>query len=459
MPNAKLKKIIIKNFKSLRNCEIEIDKLNILIGQNASGKSNLVEVFKLLKKIYVEKDINPFFGWSGYNNVVWRRREELPITIGLIFEMDNYEVYFETVFTGVGGRFYFVRETLNIKNYVEIKKEGELLVFKHNIDFIEKVNKNIRDYEASYGAKKILKREGKKMLKEIKTHVPENKSLLEILEDIVFFPQWSLTNKKTKEVLSLFVTSLRDFQKTRKREEIVIMSPILLTSFEVDEEFKVQMEEPIFVVVSETITSIIRDLILLFPLCIRSIKDALFLKKEDRLKEDGSNFANLFHDIYIKEGRTPKKIHVPLSIAFPGVEIRPQVTEDGRVFIKVLEGQFELLPPNISDGFYKSLIILIAIYLKPPLLVIDEIENSLYPETLQLILDAIRNSDVQTIVTTHSPVVVDMTEPSDVILVEKTRGETSFKRVKDPEKIKKFLQEKGITLSEGWLYGELFEKE
>ena len=67
----------------------------------------------------------------------------------------------------------------------------------------------------------------------------------------------------------------------------------------------------------------------------------------------------------------------------------------------------ELLPPNTSDGFYKILTMLIAIYLKPPLLIIDEIENSLHPSTLELILNTIKIGETQAILTTHSPVVVD----------------------------------------------------
>jgi hypothetical protein len=48
-----------------------------------------------------------------------------------------------------------------------------------------------------------------------------------------------------------------------------------------------------------------------------------------------------------------------------------------------------------------------------------------------------------------------MTEPDDMILVEKERGESRFKRIKDPDKIRDFLKEKGIKFSTGWLYGEL----
>jgi predicted ATPase len=139
--------------------------------------------------------------------------------------------------------------------------------------------------------------------------------------------------------------------------------------------------------------------------------------------------------------------------------VRPSITDDGRVMIKFFEEGFELLPPNTSDGIYKILAVLIAIYLKPPLLIIDEIENSLHPSTLELILDTIRIGDTQAIITTHSPVVVDMTELNNIILVEKEQGESKFKRIKDPEKIREFLIEKGITFSEGWICGDLLKTE
>ncbi len=68
MVNATLKKVVIKNFKSLHDCEIDIGKLNVVVGANASGKSNLVEAFRLLKKIYVDKDPFPFLEWWGLSS-------------------------------------------------------------------------------------------------------------------------------------------------------------------------------------------------------------------------------------------------------------------------------------------------------------------------------------------------------------------------------------------------------
>ena len=141
-----LKKLIVKNFKSLHDCEIEFGKFNVVIGRNASGKSNLVEVFKLLRKIYVERDPFPFLEWWGYNNIVWQGREELPITIGLVFDIEGYEVYFETTFTGVGGGFKILREVLEMKDYFKITYENGFIKIKNDEKAVEKFIKEYSDF-------------------------------------------------------------------------------------------------------------------------------------------------------------------------------------------------------------------------------------------------------------------------------------------------------------------------
>jgi len=46
-----IKKIVLENWKSFRHAELYIDPLTVIIGTNASGKSNLVEAFEFLKRI------------------------------------------------------------------------------------------------------------------------------------------------------------------------------------------------------------------------------------------------------------------------------------------------------------------------------------------------------------------------------------------------------------------------
>ncbi len=44
-----LQKIDIKGFKSIEEASLTLGKLNIFIGTNASGKSNLFDAFKFLQ--------------------------------------------------------------------------------------------------------------------------------------------------------------------------------------------------------------------------------------------------------------------------------------------------------------------------------------------------------------------------------------------------------------------------
>ncbi len=60
----KLKKIILKGFKSIRDLELELGPLNVLIGPNGAGKSNFIGAFKLLNQM-VEGNFQNTIAKSG----------------------------------------------------------------------------------------------------------------------------------------------------------------------------------------------------------------------------------------------------------------------------------------------------------------------------------------------------------------------------------------------------------
>ena len=48
MQQYPISKIYINGFKSIRELDLELSNVNILIGANGSGKSNFIQFFKLL---------------------------------------------------------------------------------------------------------------------------------------------------------------------------------------------------------------------------------------------------------------------------------------------------------------------------------------------------------------------------------------------------------------------------
>jgi len=48
---GQLSRIVIKGFKSIKDCDLDLNNINVLIGSNGAGKSNFISVFELLQNI------------------------------------------------------------------------------------------------------------------------------------------------------------------------------------------------------------------------------------------------------------------------------------------------------------------------------------------------------------------------------------------------------------------------
>ena len=191
---------------------------------------------------------------------------------------------------------------------------------------------------------------------------------------------------------------------------------------------------------------------------IRDMKSPTVPKKEDVLSEYCTNLHNILHNWFIeKNGKLPERLETALSQLFPNIQIKIALSSDGRAYLKIFEEGAELDPPSIPDGLYKILAILTAIELKPTLLAIDELENSLFAEALEFIMDELRYCDATVIVTTHSPLVVDLAKLEELIVAEKNSEGTIFKKIKEPEKLREELRRQKLTQSESWLYGAIVD--
>src|SRR5207237_2206170 len=64
---AILRRVILKGFKSIRDMNLELRPLNVLIGANGAGKSNLLSFFKLLN-FAMTNPLKPYVAAAGYAN-------------------------------------------------------------------------------------------------------------------------------------------------------------------------------------------------------------------------------------------------------------------------------------------------------------------------------------------------------------------------------------------------------
>jgi predicted ATPase len=451
-----LKKVSITNFKSLRNVQISLRKFNVLVGPNGSGKTNFIEFFKFLKKSLSEptRPYVPYLDWWDYRNIVWERKEELPITAKLCWVIDGLDVEYEISFSGIGGAFKILIEKLAIEKTLYLEREGPILRIKYDKDFLVQKEEEIR-------------RELRNMAEVLRVVSHESRDAIGRISEKITVRSLSeqVTSVRTDlpNLLRLSTFSVPDFIRRREGKKKTLETEIIGQIEKI-----AQMEDFAIIILPQRtdkrlrLTSILLQLheaisgftILRHP-NMTEVKSASLPRREDFLFEDSSNLNNVLYKWFSEKGKLPERIESVISELFPNVRIGFESTFDGRIYIKIFEKGVELHPPSIPDGLYKVLSVLAAIELSPSLLAIDEVENSLHRESLEYVLDGLKECESTVIVTTHSPLVVDIVRLEDLLIVERTEGGTVLSRVKGPEKLRRRLAKLKITQSESWLYGEL----
>ena len=367
-----LKRIRIRNFKSLRDVDLKLRKVNVIVGPNGSGKSNLVDFFIFLKEMINPSSFpsDPFQTFGGYEEAVFLRDTSLPIS----FEIDGENFQYSADITGKSkNEFTINKETLIYKdfllkrsfNYAEVKK-------------VERAEREITKY-----------------------HLDTNTSIFYLSKS----PVPSIFDK-LNELFSFMRNFANSFIPLRINPERAF-APVHYS----------------------------------YP---------------EKLEVDGYGLARIVDYVLAYKG-IPEQISMFLKENNLSID-RHTSPDSGNIvlvtreLIPDLNKTLPLYPRNVPAGIIKMITVFFAIYvLKPSLLIIDEIENSLHLKFIEELASAIYYSPPQFIITTHSPMVIDMFDPEDIILFYKEKGETKAEKIKDPEKLKDKLIDEGLALSE-WIF-------
>jgi predicted ATPase len=114
MAKSKLKKITLKGFKSIKNLDFELRSLNVLIGANGAGKSNLVSFFKMINEMMGGRLQQYIAGAGRSQSMLHFGPKVTPQLEGrLDFEVDNgTDTYEMRLFHVAGDTLVFAEETL-----------------------------------------------------------------------------------------------------------------------------------------------------------------------------------------------------------------------------------------------------------------------------------------------------------------------------------------------------------
>jgi predicted ATPase len=149
-----LKQILLKNFKSYQDQVLPLAPLTLLIGANASGKSNALEAFRLLSWLVEGQKLSVLQHYIDDSDKLLRGRIQdlsylqtgkftLGCVIDTVDEWDKFEVTLE-----IRGQdqFYFVNEELHITQEEIISKKEKFPLYK----IIRKSNGFHSDIKVAY---------------------------------------------------------------------------------------------------------------------------------------------------------------------------------------------------------------------------------------------------------------------------------------------------------------------
>jgi len=179
----------------------------------------------------------------------------------------------------------------------------------------------------------------------------------------------------------------------------------------------------------------------------------------DFLNEDASNLIAVLN-ILLKNNKVKKQLIRYLNDFYRFAENIRVSPFRHYLELRVKDGDFFTPAARLSEGTLRWLALLTILLhpTPPPLVCIEEPENNLHHDVIPTLAELLRNASERTqlIITTHSTALVDeFSDTPEVVVVcdkEKLNGSTRMRRL-DREDLKEWLKDEGLGLI--WASGEI----
>lgn len=398
-----IKKIKIENFKSFEKVEVDLNNFNVVIGANASGKSNFISIFKFLRDI-VNHRLNDAISMQG-----------------------GVE-YFRNINIGSTGNFSveIISDYMN-NGAFEIKNGNELSITKTT--------------EVNY---------------RFSIQFPRTKLGFKIAEDRLFLKYDLFDSKKkngdTKKIGEGTLTLIND--KGKLKTDIKIPGNVKVTEKDIFPFVNLVSEispkglllETPFFHVPFGVAEMFKN-ISIYNFEPKQSKKAIPLTGKTELEEDGSNLALVLKNILDDKTNKRRLTNLVKDVLTFVDDVGVEKFADRSLLIRLKEIYAKdkfLYAPLLSDGTLNITALILAIYFgKKPFVVIEEPERNIHPHLVSKIMEMMKemSNQKQIIVTTHNPEILKHTEPRDILFISRDKeGFSKISRPAENEQIKIFLK-------------------
>lgn len=406
-----IKRLEVSNFKSFKKLELNLDKFNVLIGSNASGKSNFVEIFQFLRDIQrfgLNDAISLLGGVEYFRNV--NIGSEEPFSLKVVFDIANPVIWgFARGKKGIKINELIYEISIDFKN-----EESKFKILKERIvydcSFIKpeqkKGNKKTEEKEELGKGKIIISRENEKINFEF--NKPEE---IQISEKDIPIPLDFLKKEKIPDgvsILDLFDILLLSFLSPS--------SPFDISIYNFDP---------------------------------KSSKKATPYTGKTKLEEDGSNLSLVIRNV-LQDEREKKKILNLTNNILPFLSDMKveEIPIDQKLILKTKEEyNKEYLPSfSLSDGTMNVIgyLIILNSHKNPDsTLIIEEPERNIHPFIISKLINRMKEASnaKQIIITTHNPEILKHVNMENILLVSRDKdGFSTISRPKEKREVQIFLE-------------------
>lgn len=420
----KIKNILIKNFKSIKNLNIPLQeygdgtqksKATFLVGINESGKSAILEAISL---------INEGFDKIDYDDYCFNEAQEENgyIDIYAELELDNIGFWKEQIVEKLGMDKHFVEKI----NFLKLVKNTFRNKQGANVAYNLTINDDIPCYEYIINTtkktenNKIRKVETIEVLKEfneIEVDITKENAKSFLNENQRLLTKKDLEGMIVNSLYSVLEQKMPKIQIWKSKPEYLINEIIDLNEFKEDTSVSFPLRN-IFHIYGKTSDNEIKE----------TIERALSKQeRSDELK------AKMSDKVTRHINRIWKEHRIKIIISINGSSCQVQVEDKDKKFAYYTMAQR-------SDGFKQFISLILSLSaqndsnnLRDNIILIDEPEVHLHPSGIKYMRDEIlkigKNNNI--IVATHSQYMVDTTTSERHWIVQKNKSETSILQINE----------------------------